>query len=265
MTELHRNDECNVHATIVRVAQLIHAINFDNKTLLRVQPVPWPRALKSEPVATVLEAAIVVVGSVDTKPVFLSEVGSETVVGNTPSTAVTTRVFVLPSRLGFLWVLLLSAFLLLIIVLLLLRISFFRLGVLVFLPRVLVFLLRRFFWFRLLLFFLGGLLFFFLLVVLLLLCVRGNAGSEGQRKNCCADRSNEFHKVLPPLSNAELCAYRKLPVVALTGLPMASPETRSSTLRFCCRPAELPLEATGRLLPKPLAETELAATPCWTR
>src|SRR5579864_7204324 len=59
--------------------------------------------------------------------------------------------------------------------------------------------------------------------------------------------------------------YCKLPVVALTGWPMASPETRSSTLRFCCRPAELSLEATGRLLPKPLDETELVDTPSCTR
>lgn len=39
------------------------------------------------------------------------------------------------------------------------------------------------------------------------------------------------------------CLQRKLPAVALTGSPMASPDTRSSILRFCCRLAELPLEA----------------------
>ena len=108
----------------------------------------------------------------------------------------------------------------------------------------------------LLLFFLRRLIFvFFLLLVLLLLCVCRNTDSEGQRENCCADCSYEFHKVLPPLSNRCLfLPYCKLPVVALTGLPMASPDTRSSTLRFCCRPAELSLEATGKELPKPLAQ-----------
>src|SRR6266566_731 len=59
--------------------------------------------------------------------------------------------------------------------------------------------------------------------------------------------------------------YRKLPVVAFTGLPMASPDTRSSTLRFCCRPAELSLEATGKVLPKPRDETEFVDTPSRTR
>ena len=50
-------------------------------------------------------------------------------------------------------------------------------------------------------------------------------------------------------------------VVALTGTPMASPDTKSSTLRFCCRPEELSFEATGRVFPKPLAETEFVNTP----
>ena len=59
--------------------------------------------------------------------------------------------------------------------------------------------------------------------------------------------------------------YCKLPVVAFTGLPMASPETRSSTLRFCCRPEEFSFEATGKVLPKPRAETEFVATPSCTR
>jgi hypothetical protein len=59
--------------------------------------------------------------------------------------------------------------------------------------------------------------------------------------------------------------YCKLPVVTLAGLPMASPDTRSSTLRFCWRPAELSLEATGSVLPKPLALTEFVVTPSRTR
>ncbi len=59
--------------------------------------------------------------------------------------------------------------------------------------------------------------------------------------------------------------YCKLPVVTLAGLPMASPDTRSSTLRFCWRPAELSFEATGRVLPKPLALTEFVVTPSCTK
>jgi hypothetical protein len=39
---------------------------------------------------------------------------------------------------------------------------------------------------------------------------------------------------------------------------MAAPDTRSSTLRFCWRPAEVSFEATGRVLPKPLAAANLS-------
>lgn len=66
-------------------------------------------------------------------------------------------------------------------------------------------------------------------------------------------------------SGFTVTTQRKLPVVALTGMPMASPETTSSTLRFCWRPAGLSLEVTGKVLPKPDALTEFAATPCSTR
>ena len=45
-------------------------------------------------------------------------------------------------------------------------------------------------------------------------------------------------------------------MVTLAGWPIASPDTSSSTLRFCWRPAELSFVATGKVLPKPLAETE---------
>jgi hypothetical protein len=58
--------------------------------------------------------------------------------------------------------------------------------------------------------------------------------------------------------------YCKLPVVVI-GLPIASPDTTSSTLRFCCRPAALSFVATGKVLPKPFALTEFVATPCCTR
>jgi hypothetical protein len=92
--------------------------------------------------------------------------------------------------------------------------------------------------------------------------------------SCCVYAGAEFPRKQGQNGCAGCCVHRpgyerrfyyKLPVVALTGLPMASPETRSSTLRFCCRPAELSLEATGRVLPKPFALTEPVATPCSTR
>ena len=51
----------------------------------------------------------------------------------------------------------------------------------------------------------------------------------------------------------------------VTALPIASPDTRSSTRRFCWRPAELSLVATGKVLPKPFALTEFVATPSCTR
>ena len=58
---------------------------------------------------------------------------------------------------------------------------------------------------------------------------------------------------------------RRLPVVTLAGLPIASPDTTSSTRLFSWRPAELSLEATGEALPNPLALTDAVATPCSTR
>lgn len=67
------------------------------------------------------------------------------------------------------------------------------------------------------------------------------------------------------LSPAYRLFYCKLPGAKLTGLPMASPDTRSSTLRFCWRPAEVSLEATGKVLPKPLDETDWLDTPSCTR
>lgn len=48
-------------------------------------------------------------------------------------------------------------------------------------------------------------------------------------------------------------------------MPMGSPETTSSTRRFCCRPAAVSLEATGPLLPNPIAVTDGLDTPWATR
>ena len=48
--------EGNVDAGIHRVAQVIHAVNLDNKNILRVEPVTRPRVHKFEPIASVLEA-----------------------------------------------------------------------------------------------------------------------------------------------------------------------------------------------------------------
>src|SRR5271165_2375820 len=86
MAKLQRDAEHDVHARVVRVAQVVHAVNLDDKNVLRVQPVAWPHALKSEPVATILEAAIAVVGLADAEPVLLSEIGLVTVGGNAATT-----------------------------------------------------------------------------------------------------------------------------------------------------------------------------------
>src|SRR5271166_2431291 len=181
MAELQRHAEQNVHARIVRVAQVVHTVNLDNKNVLRVQPVAWPHALKPEPVAAVLEAAIAVVGLADAEPVVLSEMGLVTVGGNAAATAVVSALRLLfgLSLLGML----------------LLRLLLFRLGVLLFLLSLFLRWFRGFLRLRLVFLRLCRLVFiFFLLVVLFLLRVCGDAYPEGQRENCCADSSNEFHK-----------------------------------------------------------------------
>jgi hypothetical protein len=102
-----------------------------------------------------------------------------------------------------------------------------------------------------------------LFAMLLLLGVSRSSNSKQQRQNGCAADSNSHVCYLRYCSVRRLL-YCKRPVV-VTRLPMRSPDTRSSTLRFCCRPAESPFEATGKVLPKPFALTEFAATPCCTR
>src|SRR5229473_2622460 len=104
-----------------------------------------------------------------------------------------------------------------------------------------------------------------LFALLLLLCADRSSDSEKEGQNGGTGDSTYFHGYCLRCCCTYACVYCKLPVVALTGLPMASPDTRSSTLRFCWRPAELPLEATGKVLPNPRALTELLATPCCTR
>jgi hypothetical protein len=67
-----------------------YAVNFDNKNVLRVEPVAWPRVNESERIAAVLEAAIPpVVGLADTKCVFPSKVRPEPVFWNAATTAST--------------------------------------------------------------------------------------------------------------------------------------------------------------------------------
>jgi len=85
----------------LKVAQVIHAVNFDDINVLRVEPVVWPRVNEFEPVASVLEAAIpAVIGLADMKRVFPSKIGLETVFGN----AATTGMLRLLSRLSLLCV-----------------------------------------------------------------------------------------------------------------------------------------------------------------
>src|ERR1700687_1829965 len=50
-----------------------------------------------------------------------------------------------------------------------------------------------------------------------------------------------------------------------TAPPIASPDTTSSTRRFCWRPTAVLLSVTGRVLPKPTDVIASADTPCETR
>src|SRR5215472_19021073 len=45
-------------------------------------------------------------------------------------------------------------------------------------------------------------------------------------------------------------------VSELVALPIASPDSTSSTRRFCCRPSGVSFEAMGTVLPKPRASIE---------
>jgi hypothetical protein len=116
--------------------------------------------------------------------------------------------------------LLLSALLLVVLVLpLLLSVLLFGLGLL--LPALLLF----------------GMV--FLVAPLLLLCVGRSSDSEKQTQDGCAGESNYFHLCYLRYCWYIRLIYRKFLIVALTGLPMASVDTRNSTLRFGCPPPEL--------------------------
>src|SRR5208282_4270485 len=211
---LQREAEYKVNAGKRRVAQVVHAVNLDHINVLRVEPVAGPRVPESEPIATVLEAVIAVVAFADMERVSSSKIGPEAIVGNA-ATAVTTGALFLLFRPSLLCVLLLCVLLFLLCTFfLLLCVFLFVLGVLVLLLSVFLFLLavlllllcalllllgvllllrRRSFVLLCgllgLRFFLFGFGFLFLLLVLLL-GVHRSHGHEGQRQNCCADKSN---------------------------------------------------------------------------
>jgi hypothetical protein len=86
---LQCDGECNVHARIHRVTQVIQAVDVDHKDVLRVEPVARPRINKSERIAPVFEAMTAVVGLGDTKRVLLSKVRLVAVVGNAASAFIT--------------------------------------------------------------------------------------------------------------------------------------------------------------------------------
>lgn len=69
--------------------------------------------------------------------------------------------------------------------------------------------------------------------------------SQGQRGDMYDSR--RFHREC--LSVPERLHYCRLLVVVGAELPMASPDTTSSTLRFCWRPPASLLDATGSVLP----------------
>lgn len=47
--------------------------------------------------------------------------------------------------------------------------------------------------------------------------------------------------------------------------PIISPDTMSSTRRFCCRPSAVSFDAIGCAFPRPRAVTDAAGMPCFTR
>src|SRR5260370_26446432 len=67
------------------------------------------------------------------------------------------------------------------------------------------------------------------------------------------------------LSGGRRLSYCRTPVDASAVFPIASPESTSSTRRFCCRPSGVSFDAIGSVLPNPLALIEGAEIPCWTR
>ena len=80
-----------------------------------------------------------------------------------------------------------------------------------------------------------------------------------------ATERNSAIRVRIALSEPSVVPYRRLPVVTFTSFPIDSPDTTSSTRRFSCRPAELSFEATGNVLPNPVAVIDAIETPCCTR
>jgi hypothetical protein len=111
---------------------------------LRVEPVAGPWVDESERIAAVLEAAIIVIALAHTKPVFLSKIGPETVVGNA-ATTVTAGALRLLYRLSLLCVLLCVLLFLFAALVVLLCSFLFLLCVPVLLLRAFLFLFCRFF------------------------------------------------------------------------------------------------------------------------
>src|SRR5208282_228257 len=204
---LQREAEYKVDARERCVAQVVHAVNLDHINVLRVEPVAGPRVPESEPIATVLEAVVAVVAFADMEGVSSSKISPEAIVGNAATAVTSGDALCLLFRPSLLCVLLLCVLLFLLgIFFLLLCVFLFVLSVLVLLLRVFLFLLctlllprvllllRRGFllllcgllWLRFLLLRFG---FLFLLLVLRL-GVHRSRGDEGQRQNCCADKSN---------------------------------------------------------------------------
>src|ERR1700719_1151072 len=197
--------QLGVDAGIHRVAQVIRAVDFNYINVFGIKPVARPSAHESERIATIFKAMAPVIILAHSKPVFLSEIGSETLLRNA-SAIVITRTLRLLFRSDWLRML----FLLLrsdLLRTLLLRAVLFRfaIGLRLGFPlrrfgvgflRTRAFLLWLYSSLRLcfLFFVLGRLVsLFFLLVVLLLLCPRWSSNSERQRQNCSTHNSKCFH------------------------------------------------------------------------
>src|SRR5580704_15864261 len=196
--------QLDVDAGIHRVAQVIRAVDFNYINVFRIKPVARPSAHESERIATIFKALTPVIILAHSKPVFLSKIGSETLLRNAPAIVITRTLrllfrsdwlrmlFLLPGS-DLLRTLLLRAVLFRFAIGLRLRFPLRRFGVGFLRTR--AFFLWLYSSLRLCFFFVLGRLvsLFFLLVVLLLLCQRWSSNSERQRQNCSTHNSKYFH------------------------------------------------------------------------
>src|ERR1700722_10977260 len=188
--------QLDVDAGIHRVAQVIRAVDFNYINVFGIKPVARPSAHESERIATIFKAMAPVIILAHSKPVFLSKIGSETLIRNAPASVSTPTLRMLFLLLGsdLLRTLLLRAVLFRFRVGLRLCFPLRRFGVGFLRTRAFFLWLYSSLRLCFLFFVLDRLVsLFFLLVVLLLLCQCWSSNSERQRQNCCTHNSKHFH------------------------------------------------------------------------